>query len=72
MEERILEILKNTFELDTVDKTCSQENCEKWDSLRQLDLVIELESEFDIAFDPEEIADMRSYADVVRIVSLKL
>lgn len=72
MEEKILEILKNVFELEAVDKTCSQTTCEKWDSMGQLNLVVELESEFDITLEPEEIAEMKSYNDVVKLVSAKL
>ena len=72
MEEKVLEILKSLFDLDTVDETCSQETCEKWDSMGQLNLVVELESEFDIALEPEEIGQMVSYNDVIRIVREKL
>lgn len=72
MEEKILEILKNVFELETVDKTCSQTTCEKWDSMGQLNLVVELESEFDISLEPEEIGKMQRFEDVARIVSSKL
>ena len=71
MEEKILEILKNVFELDTVDKTCSQQTCEKWDSMGQLNLVVELESEFDISLEPEEIGEMTSYDKIVEIVKKK-
>ena len=53
MEKKVLEILKNLFELDTVDKNCSQTTCEKWDSMGQLNLVVELESEFDVTLEPE-------------------
>ena len=72
MEEKVLEILKNVFELDTVDRTCSQTTCEKWDSMGQLNLVVELESEFDIAFEPEEIEEMKCFEDVVKILSNKI
>lgn len=72
MEEKILEILKNVFELEAADKTCSQTSCEKWDSMGQLNLVVELESEFDISLEPEEIGEMKCFEDVVRIVSTKL
>ena len=72
MEEKILEILKNLFELDTVDTTCSQQTCEKWDSMGQLNLVVELESEFDISLEPEEIGEMTSYDKIVEIVKKKL
>ena len=71
MEEKVLEILKNLFELDTVDETCSQETCEKWDSMGQLNLVVELESEFDVTLEPEEIGEMRSFNDIIRILKTK-
>lgn len=71
MEEKVLEILKNLFELDSVDKTCSQTSCEKWDSMGQLNLVVELESEFDVTLEPEEIGEMRSFDDIVKILKAK-
>lgn len=72
MEEKVLEILKNVFELETVDTNCSQTTCEKWDSMGQLNLVVELESEFDISLEPEEIGEMKSYDDIVRIIKSKI
>ena len=71
MEEKVLEILKNLFELGTVDRTCSQSTCEKWDSMGQLNLVVELESEFDVSLEPEEIGEMRSFEDIIRILKSK-
>ena len=71
MEEKVLEILKNLFELDSVDKNCSQVTCEKWDSMGQLNLVVELESEFEITLEPEEIGEMKSFDDIIRILRSK-
>lgn len=71
MEEKVLEILKDLFELDAVDKTCSQTTCEKWDSMGQLNLVVELESEFNVTLEPEEIGDMKSFNDIIRILKEK-
>ncbi|MBO6254236.1 MAG: acyl carrier protein [Bacteroidaceae bacterium] len=71
MEEKVLEILKDLFELDTVDETCSQTTCEKWDSMGQLNLVVELESEFDVTLEPEEIGEMKSFNDIIRILKGK-
>lgn len=71
MEEKVLEILKNVFELETVDCTCSQATCEKWDSMGQLNLVVELEMEFGVSFEPEEIAEMKSYDDIIRVLNNK-
>lgn len=72
MEEKVLEILKDLFELDCVDQTCSQTTCEKWDSMGQLNLVVELESEFDVTLEPEEIGEMKSFKDIVRILKNKM
>lgn len=72
MEEKVKDILKMLFELETVDEDCSQKTCEKWDSMGQLNLVIELETEFDVTLEPEEIGEMTSYADIVRILKGKL
>ena len=72
MEEKVLEILKNLFELNTVDETCSQATCEKWDSMGQLNLVVELESEFNVNLEPEEIGEMKSYDDIIHILKTKV
>lgn len=71
LEERVLEVLKNTFELDKVDVTCSQKTCEKWDSMGQLNLVVELETEFDVSLEPEEIGGMVAFEDIVKILKGK-
>lgn len=72
MEEKVLEILRDLFEDDTLDKTCSQKNCEKWDSMGHLRLVVELESEFEVTLEPEEIGEMVSYEDIIRILKSKV
>ena len=72
MEQRVLELMKSVFQTDVVDETCSQQNCEKWDSMNHLNLIVELELEFGVSFEPEEIAVMRSYQDVLRILKSKL
>lgn len=71
MEEKILEVLKETFELDSVDKTCSQTTCPAWDSMGQLNLVAELEEAFDVSLEPEEIGTMKCFEDIVRILKSK-
>jgi len=71
MEEKILDILKETFELEQVDKTCSQQTCPAWDSMGQLNLVAELEDAFDISLEPEEIGEMKCFDDIVRILKTK-
>lgn len=71
MEDKVKEILMNLFDLEFVDENCSQETCEKWDSMGQLNLVVELETEFDITLEPEEIGEMRSYGDIIMLLKQK-
>lgn len=72
MEQRILELMKSVFKTDNLDETCSQQNCEQWDSMNHLNLIVELEMEYGVSFEPEEIAQMRSFDEVVRILKRKL
>lgn len=71
MEEKVLEVLKETFELESVDRSCSQSTCDAWDSMGQLNLVAELEDAFDVSLEPEEIGTMKSFDDIVRILKDK-
>ena len=68
MEDRILEIMREVFDVEDIDRTVSQKNCEKWDSMAQLNLVVELESEFDTSFEPEEIGAMTDFTSIYTIV----
>lgn len=72
MEEKILEILRKVLEDSSLDKTCSQATCENWDSLRNLTICFELEGEFGVVFEPEEMAMMKSYDDIVHLLGDKL
>ncbi len=71
MDDRILTIMRDIFEDEAIDTTCSQGNCEKWDSLHQLNLICELEEEFDVEFEPEEIAEMTTFAKVKEMLVSK-
>lgn len=71
IEEKVLEIMRETFEVDSVSTDISQKNCERWDSLRHLTLASELEDTFDIELEPEEIAEMTDYPRVVAMVKSK-
>ena len=71
MEEKILEIMKEVFEVQDIDTNVSQANCEKWDSLHQLNLISELDDAFDVEFEPEEIAEMKTFEKVVEYLKAK-
>lgn len=60
MKEQVIAIMSEVFELDVVDfpTEINQDNIDNWDSMRHLNLIVELEDVFDKSFEPEEIAEM--------------
>lgn len=72
LEDRILKVMRSAFEMEGVTTDASQKNCERWDSLHHLTLASELEEEFDIELEPEEIGEMTDFARVIAMIESKL
>ena len=72
MDEKIIEIMKQEFNTDDITASTDQTICEKWDSLHHLNLIVALEDEFDIEFEPEEIAEMKSFSAIKKTIESKL
>jgi len=72
MRERLIEVFKRTLKLNEVTEHISQKNCLKWDSLNHLNLIIEIEEEFDLSFEPEEIAEMKSFEIIERLIKAEI
>ena len=60
MRERIKKVMRDTFELTDIANDISQKTCAKWDSLHHLQLAVDLETEFNVSFEPEDIGSMES------------
>lgn len=72
MEDKILAIMQKVFGVEDLDRSCSQKTCNEWDSMAQINLVLELEDEFGISLEPEEIGEMTSFVNVCHIIKEKL
>lgn len=72
LEDKVLEIMREVFEMENVSTDTSQKNCERWDSLHHLSLASELEEAFDIELEPEEIADMTDFSRVIALLETKV
>lgn len=72
LEERVLEIMREVFDMEDVSTDASQKNCERWDSLHHLSLASELEEAFDIELEPEEIAEMTDFSRVMAMLESKM
>lgn len=71
MEDKIIKLMRKVFNTQDISHLTTQSNCDKWDSLRHLNLIVELEEEFDVEFEPEEIAEMKSFDKIKQILETK-
>lgn len=71
MEERVLTIMRAVFKDNAIDASCSQKNCAAWDSMNHLNMIVELEMEFGVSFEPEEIARMTDFSAVCETLKAK-
>ena len=71
MKEKIRNILSKVFDTQ-IDDNFSKNSTDKWDSFTHLDIIVELENTFGISFTPQEMGAIKSYQDIIDIVSKKL
>lgn len=71
MEEKVIEILKNVFDLETVDSSLSQATCEAWDSMGQLNLIAEIEDVFGISIEPDEMGKLKDFGSIIELLQKK-
>ena len=69
--EQLLQIFKDVLETQDIDTTVSQENCETWDSIHHLNLIVAIEGTLNISLEPEEMEQMRDFATALKIVEGK-
>lgn len=74
MREDLQRIMAEVFRTDisNINENLIQKDVEFWDSLRHLNLIIELEQKYDVSFEPEEISDMTSFEKVFNKVNEKI
>lgn len=71
MEKKIIEILQKIFEDTDITESSSQDNIPEWDSMKQLNIAFEIENEFGIELEPEEIASLKSVTAIIKCLKNK-
>lgn len=72
--EKLQEIFRDIFddeELVIQDSTNSS-NIEDWDSLNHINLVVAIESEFNIKFELEELSNLKDVGAMIDLIMVKL
>jgi acyl carrier protein len=74
MNEKVKLIMASVFRTDIKNITddLTQKNVTFWDSLRHLNLVVELEEKFEVSFEPEEISEMVTFNQVIYFLNQKI
>ena len=73
MNDKLREVMAEIFKIpaDSVTDTLTMEDVEKWNSLSHLELVLELQDQFGVSFEPEEIIDLVSVAKIKELLGNK-
>jgi len=74
VEQQIRQVMADILDLvpDSIDQSTTRDNTATWDSLSQINLLVALEQEFNVSFDPEEVELMMSFTDILEIVEKKV
>jgi len=67
MIDSIIKIISEVLEMQANEET-SQDNSEGWNSLQHLNIIVALEDVFDISFEPEDIANMKSVKEIEKTI----
>ena len=71
-EIKLLEIFERIFNKVLTKKSeISPEYIDTWDSIRQIDLIISIEQEFNIQFSDDEIGDLLNFELILQIINEK-
>ena len=74
MKNRIKKVMATVFleEENKISENISQINFEKWESMTHLMLMVEIENEFDVSFEPEDMVEMINLEMIEKHLNLKL
>lgn len=72
--DRVRRIAADVLEVpqEKIRADSSSENVETWDSVHHLNLVLALEQEFNLQFEPEEIDEMNNVEHILAVLERKL
>jgi len=71
MNEKLNKIFVEVFEINPIPQNFSKYENDCWDSLRHLNLIVEIEAVFDISLSPEEIYKIDSFSSAIECINDK-
>ena len=73
MNSKLVKLLSDVFDMKEIEITIDlvKDDIDSWDSLKQMDLVLSIENNYDITLEMEEIVKMSSVKSIVEIIESK-
>ncbi len=73
MEQKLKTVMADVFEIspDKIDGSTTMDSVEEWDSLKHIELLSMVEEKFGIELEMEEMIEMITFDDILRILSTK-
>jgi acyl carrier protein len=68
MKEKIKDILKQALKLE-INDDIHRNDCDAWDSLAHLNIMILLESEFSISIEPNDFTKINSIGEIESLIA---
>ncbi len=74
MKDEIKKIMASVFmkDISEIPDDISQSNFEVWESLQHLILIVNIETDFGVSFEPEEIIEMTSLELIEKFLKAKI
>ncbi|MGD9396205.1 MAG: acyl carrier protein [Candidatus Thorarchaeota archaeon] len=74
VDDKLLEILSKVLLLDKdkITDDLRRKDFEPWDSMAHLVIVSEIENEFEMFFEDEEVVDLWTLGDIKKVLASKL
>jgi acyl carrier protein len=72
--EQVRTVAADIFQVapEKINEASTPEQIEGWDSVQHLNLILALETQFNVEFEPEEIEQMKSIGNFASLVETKL
>ena len=70
MKNSLKNIMSNLFDIpvDDINDNISTENCEQWDSLQNLNLIIAVEEEFGVSLTDDDVLKIKDFKSIIGIL----
>ena len=64
--------MQSSFSNNEIDENSNSDNTDNWDSINFLLLIVKLENDFKVKFQPDEIAELNSFKSINDSILKKL